>query len=126
MQIFHRGWDHHTQLPRRIQAQAKDVDQPPAALVSELKERGMLDDTLVIWGGEFGRTIFCQGRLTEETYGRDHHPRSFTYCLAGGASAPRSGGQPPGAATCGRLGSTRMSAAGKIQSRSRSRARQAK
>ena len=88
VQLFHRGWDMHTQLPRRIQTQAKDVDQPQAALVMELKERGMLDDTLVIWGGEFGRTIFCQGRLTEETYGRDHHPRSFTIWMAGGGVKP--------------------------------------
>ena len=88
IQLFHRGWDMHTQLPRRIQTQAKDVDQPQAALVMELKERGMLDDTLVVWGGEFGRTIFCQGRLTEETYGRDHHPRSFTIWMAGGGVKP--------------------------------------
>ena len=84
IQVFHRGWDMHTQLPRRIQVQAKDVDQPQAALVMELKERGLLDDTLVVWGGEFGRTIFCQGRLTDETYGRDHHPRAFTIWMAGG------------------------------------------
>ena len=88
VQVFHRGWDMHTQLPRRIQVQAKDVDQPQAALVMDLKERGMLDDTLVIWGGEFGRTIFCQGRLTEETYGRDHHPRAFTIWMAGGGVKP--------------------------------------
>ena len=88
IQLFHRGWDMHTQLPRRIQTQAKDVDQPQAALVMELKERGMLDDTLVVWGGEFGRTIFCQGRLSEETYGRDHHPRSFTIWMAGGGVKP--------------------------------------
>ena len=88
IQIFHRGWDMHTQLPRRIRTQAKDVDQPQAALVTELKERGLLDDTLVVWGGEFGRTIFCQGRLTDETYGRDHHPRAFTIWLAGGGVKP--------------------------------------
>ena len=88
IQVFHRGWDMHTQLPRRIQVQAKDVDQPQAALVMELKERGLLEDTLVIWGGEFGRTIFCQGRLTEETYGRDHHPRAFTIWMAGGGVKP--------------------------------------
>ena len=84
IELFHRGWDMHTQLPRRIQVQAKDVDQPQAALIQELKERGMLDETLVVWGGEFGRTIFCQGRLTDETYGRDHHPRCFTIWMAGG------------------------------------------
>ena len=84
VEVFHRGWDMHTQLPRRIQSQAKDVDQPQAALIQDLKERGMLDDTLVVWGGEFGRTVFCQGRLTEETYGRDHHPRAFTIWMAGG------------------------------------------
>ena len=86
IEVFHRGWDMHTQLPRRIQTQAKDVDQPQAALIQDLKERGMLDDTLVVWGGEFGRTVFCQGRLTEETYGRDHHPRAFTIWMAGGGS----------------------------------------
>ena len=84
IEVFHRGWDMHTQLPRRIETQAQDVDQPQAALVQDLKERGMLDDTLVVWGGEFGRTVFCQGRLTEETYGRDHHPRAFTIWMAGG------------------------------------------
>ena len=88
IELFHRGWDMHTQLPRRIQVQAKDVDQPQAALIQELKERGMLDETLVVWGGEFGRTIFCQGRLTEETYGRDHHPRCFTIWMAGGGVKP--------------------------------------
>ena len=84
IQLYHKGWDMHTQLPRRMQVQAKDVDQPQAALIQDLKERGMLDETLVVWGGEFGRTIFCQGRLTEETYGRDHHPRCFTIWMAGG------------------------------------------
>ena len=84
IELFHRGWDMHTQLPKRIKVQAKDVDQPQAALLQDLKERGMLDDTLVVWGGEFGRTIFCQGRLTDETYGRDHHPRAFTIWMAGG------------------------------------------
>ena len=88
IQLFHRGWDMHDRLPKRIQAQAKDVDQPQAALVQELKERGMLDETLVIWGGEFGRTIFCQGRLTDETYGRDHHPRAFTIWMTGGGIKP--------------------------------------
>ena len=88
IQLYHRGWDMHDRLPKRIQAQAKDVDQPQAALVQELKERGMLDETLVIWGGEFGRTIFCQGRLTDETYGRDHHPRAFTIWMTGGGIKP--------------------------------------
>jgi len=88
IEVFHRGWDMHTQLPRRIQTQAKDVDQPQAALIHELKERGMLDETLVVWGGEFGRTVFCQGRLTEETYGRDHHPKCFTIWMAGGGVKP--------------------------------------
>ena len=88
IQLYHRGWDMHDRLPKRIQAQAKDVDQPQAALVQELKERGMLDETLVIWGGEFGRTIFCQGRLTAETYGRDHHPRAFTIWMTGGGIKP--------------------------------------
>ena len=88
IQLYHRGWDMHDRLPPRIKVQAKDVDQPQAALIQELKERGMLDDTLVIWGGEFGRTIFCQGRLTDETYGRDHHPRAFTIWMAGGGVKP--------------------------------------
>ncbi len=88
IEVFHRGWDMHTQLPRRIQTQATDVDQPQAALIHELKERGMLDETLVVWGGEFGRTVFCQGRLTAETYGRDHHPRCFTIWMAGGGVKP--------------------------------------
>jgi hypothetical protein len=88
IELFHRGWDMHTQLPTRIQVQAKDVDQPQAALVGELKERGLLDETLVVWGGEFGRTVFCQGRLTDETYGRDHHPRCFTIWMAGGGVKP--------------------------------------
>ncbi len=88
IEVFHRGWDMHTQLPRRIKTQAKDVDQPQAALIHELKERGMLDETLVVWGGEFGRTVFCQGRLTEETYGRDHHPKCFTIWMAGGGVKP--------------------------------------
>ncbi len=88
IQLYHRGWDMHDRLPPRIKVQAKDVDQPQAALVQELKERGMLDDTLVVWGGEFGRTIFCQGRLTDETYGRDHHPRAFTIWMTGGGVKP--------------------------------------
>jgi hypothetical protein len=84
IQLFHRGWDQHTNLPRDIRRQCRDTDQPTAALVQDLKQRGLLDDTLVVWGGEFGRTVYCQGRLTESDYGRDHHPRCFTVWLAGG------------------------------------------
>ncbi len=84
VQIFHRGWDQHGNLPRDLAAQCKDVDQASYALVQDLKQRGMLDDTLVIWGGEFGRTVYCQGTLTETNYGRDHHPRAFSLWLAGG------------------------------------------
>jgi hypothetical protein len=84
VQLFHKGWDQHTNLPRQITGQCRDTDQPSAALVRDLKERGLLDDTLVIWGGEFGRTVYCQGTLTAENYGRDHHPRCFTVWLAGG------------------------------------------
>ena len=84
IQCFHRGWDQHTRLPQGIERQAHDVDQAQAALVQDLKNRGMLDDTLVVWGGEFGRSAYSQGVLTEETYGRDHHPRAFTIWMAGG------------------------------------------
>jgi uncharacterized protein (DUF1501 family) len=84
IQLFHRGWDQHNNCPRQIRNQARDTDQPTAALLQDLKERGMLDDTLVIWGGEFGRTVYSQGKLTEDNYGRDHHPRCFTVWLAGG------------------------------------------
>jgi hypothetical protein len=88
IQLFHRGWDQHTRLPSGIQNQARDVDQPQAALVQDLKERGLLDDTLVVWGGEFGRSVYCQGKFTEEVYGRDHHPRCFTIWMAGGGVQP--------------------------------------
>ncbi len=88
IQLFHRGWDHHGNLPKNISKVAPDVDQPSAALIQDLKERGMLDDTLVIWGGEFGRTVYSQGKLTETDYGRDHHPRCFTVWLAGGGIKP--------------------------------------
>ena len=88
IQCFHRGWDQHTRLPQGIERQSKDVDQAQAALVTDLKNRGMLDDTLVVWGGEFGRSAYCQGIFTEETYGRDHHPRCFTMWLAGGGVRP--------------------------------------
>ena len=84
IQLFHQGWDHHGGLPVGIRQQCKETDQPSAALVLDLKQRGMLEDTLVVWGGEFGRTNYCQGRLTSEDYGRDHHPRSFTLWMAGG------------------------------------------
>jgi hypothetical protein len=84
IQLFHKGWDQHTNLPKQIAGQCRDTDQPTAALVLDLKQRGLLDDTLVIWGGEFGRTVYCQGTLTAENYGRDHHPRCFTVFLAGG------------------------------------------
>lgn len=84
VQLFHRGWDQHTKLPRDLPRQCKLTDQPVAGLIEDLKQRGMLDDTLVVWGGEFGRTVYCQGRLTADDYGRDHHPRCFTMWLAGG------------------------------------------
>jgi hypothetical protein len=84
IQLFHRGWDQHNNLPKQIVNQARDTDQPTAALLEDLKERGMLDDTLVVWGGEFGRTVYSQGKLTADNYGRDHHPRCFTVWLAGG------------------------------------------
>src|SRR5579871_4540288 len=84
IQLFHRDWDHHGNLPKDLPKRCKEVDQASAGLVQDLKERGMLDDTLVIWGGEFGRTVYCQGRLTPTDYGRDHHPRCFTMWLAGG------------------------------------------
>jgi hypothetical protein len=84
VQIFHRGWDQHGSLPRDLSAQCKDIDQACYGLIQDLKQRGLLDDTLVICGGEFGRTVYCQGTLTETDYGRDHHPRCFTVWLAGG------------------------------------------
>ncbi len=88
IQLFHRGWDQHNELPKQIQGQARDTDQASAALVQDLKERGLLEDTLVVWGGEFGRTVYCQGKLTADNYGRDHHPRCFTMWLAGGGIKP--------------------------------------
>ncbi len=84
IQLYHQGWDHHGGLPGGIRQQCKETDQASAALVLDLKQRGMLDDTLVIWGGEFGRTNYCQGRLTADDYGRDHHPRCFTIWMTGG------------------------------------------
>lgn len=88
IQLYHMGWDQHENLPGAIEKQAKDVDQASAALVMDLKQRGMLDDTLVIWGGEFGRTNYSQGTLTDTNYGRDHHPRCFTIWMAGGGIKP--------------------------------------
>jgi hypothetical protein len=88
IQLYHRDWDHHGKLPQDLPKRCKETDQAAAALVADLKQRGMLDDTLVIWGGEFGRTVYCQGRLTETEYGRDHHPRCFTVWLAGGGIKP--------------------------------------
>lgn len=84
IQLFHRGWDQHADLPEALTEQCRATDQPAAALIADLAARGMLDDTLVIWGGEFGRTAYCQGTLTPENYGRDHHPRCFTLWAAGG------------------------------------------
>ncbi|HSJ03619.1 MAG TPA: DUF1501 domain-containing protein, partial [Verrucomicrobium sp.] len=86
VQIYHNNWDHHSNVNGRMPAQCKDVDQPCAALIEDLKQRGMFDDTLIIWGGEFGRTIYSQGGLTKENYGRDHHPRCFSMWMAGGGS----------------------------------------
>jgi hypothetical protein len=86
VQIYHNNWDHHANVAGRMPDQCRDVDQPCAALIQDLKQRGMFEDTLIIWGGEFGRTIYTQGNLTKENYGRDHHPRCFTMWMAGGGS----------------------------------------
>ncbi|HLJ97393.1 MAG TPA: DUF1501 domain-containing protein [Gemmataceae bacterium] len=83
IQLYHQGWDQHGDLPRQIRTQCRETDQPCAALIQDLKQRGLLADTLVIWGGEFGRTSYSQGKLTKDSYGRDHHPRCFTIWLAG-------------------------------------------
>ena len=88
IQLYHPGWDHHGGLPGGIRRQCKDIDQPCHALISDLAQRGMLDDTLVVWGGEFGRTNYSQGKLTPTDYGRDHHPRCFTVWMAGGGIKP--------------------------------------
>lgn len=88
IQLFHRGWDQHNNLPKNHPLQCRDVDQPSAALLADLEERGLLNDTLVVWGGEFGRTVYCQGKLTDDDYGRDHHPKCFSMWLAGGGSKP--------------------------------------
>jgi uncharacterized protein (DUF1501 family) len=86
VQVYHNNWDHHGNLAGRMPDQCRDVDQPCWALIQDLKARGMLDETLVIWGGEFGRTIYSQGGLSKENYGRDHHPRCFTMWMAGGGA----------------------------------------
>jgi hypothetical protein len=88
VQLYHQGWDQHANLPKDMAGQAKDVDQASAALVTDLKQRGLLDETLVIWGGEFGRTNYSQGKLTKDNYGRDHHPRCFSIWMAGGGIKP--------------------------------------
>ena len=86
IQVYHNNWDHHGNVGGRLPSQCRDVDQPCFALLQDLQQRGMLDDTLVIWGGEFGRTIYSQGGLTHDNYGRDHHPRCFTIWMAGGGA----------------------------------------
>ena len=83
VQLFHMGWDHHGGLPKAVAGQCKDTDQPTAALLNDLEQRGLLKDTLVVWGGEFGRTVYSQGNLSATNYGRDHHPRCFTMLMAG-------------------------------------------
>ena len=88
VQLFHMGWDQHGNLPKQLPGQCNDTDQASAALVKDLEQRGLLDETLVVWGGEFGRTIYSQGQLTETNYGRDHHPRCFTIWMAGGGIRP--------------------------------------
>jgi uncharacterized protein (DUF1501 family) len=86
IQIYHNNWDHHGNVAGRMPSQCKDVDQPCAALIEDLKQRGMFEDTLIIWGGEFGRTIYSQGTLSMTNYGRDHHPRCFSMWMAGGGA----------------------------------------
>ena len=88
VQLYHQGWDHHGSLPQGMKQQCKQTDQPTAALIMDLKRRGMLEDTLVIWGGEFGRTVYSQGKLEKDNYGRDHHPRCFTMWMAGAGVKP--------------------------------------
>lgn len=88
IQLYHQGWDQHGNLPNEMRGQAKDVDQASAALITDLKQRGLLDETLVIWGGEFGRTNYCQGGFSADFYGRDHHPRCFSIWMAGGGIKP--------------------------------------
>jgi hypothetical protein len=88
IQLYHPGWDHHGGLPSGIRRQCQDVDRATYGLITDLKQRGLLDETLVVWGGEFGRTNYSQGKLTPTNYGRDHHPRCFTMWLAGGGVKP--------------------------------------
>jgi uncharacterized protein (DUF1501 family) len=88
VQLYHQGWDQHGDLPKDIKTMAKSVDQPSVALIKDLQQRGLLDDTLVVWGGEFGRTNYSQGKLTPENYGRDHHPRCYTIWMAGAGIKP--------------------------------------
>jgi hypothetical protein len=88
VQLYHRGWDQHGNLPRRIREQCQDTDQPSAGLIKDLEQRGLLDDTLVVWGGEFGRTVYCQGVIEPDNYGRDHHGRNFAIWMAGGGVKP--------------------------------------
>ncbi len=88
IQLYHRAWDHHAGLPGAIRTATRETDQASAGLVQDLKERGLLDDTLVVWGGEFGRTVYCQGKMTATNYGRDHHPRCYTIWMAGGGVKP--------------------------------------
>lgn len=88
VQLFHMGWDHHGGLPNAVRGQVKDTDQPTTALINDLDQRGLLKDTLIVWGGEFGRTVYSQGSLTETDYGRDHHPRCFTILMAGAGIRP--------------------------------------
>jgi hypothetical protein len=88
VQLFHRDWDQHANIAMELKNQCRDVDHGCRGLIQDLKQRGMLDDTLVIWGGEFGRTTYCQGKLTRTNYGRDHHPRCFTMWMAGAGIKP--------------------------------------
>ena len=83
IQLYHQGWDQHGSLNKDIKVQCKETDQATAALIQDLKQRGLLEDTLVIWGGEFGRTAYTQGRISDPGYGRDHHPKCFTIFMAG-------------------------------------------
>jgi hypothetical protein len=88
VQLYHRDWDHHGDLPKELKRQCDTCDRASAALVKDLKARGLLDDTLVIWGGEFGRTAYSQGKITKENFGRDHHPRCYSIWMAGGGIKP--------------------------------------
>jgi uncharacterized protein (DUF1501 family) len=88
VQLYHRGWDHHGGLPKAITTACNQTDRASAGLIQDLKQRGLLEDTLVVWGGEFGRTVYCQGKLTPDDYGRDHHGRCYTVFLSGGGMKP--------------------------------------